>query len=188
MNGRNAGEGSEPFRLTPANAFTLLRVALAPLVIGLLLLGGRTALWWAFGVFVFAALSDSVDGWVARRTSSVTQWGKLADPIADKILVLGCLAGLAWVGSLPWWAVAVIVLREVAVTVQRSVLSRRGVVMPASLFGKVKTVLQVVAVALYLLPGVAEGVRLASLWIAVVVTVASGVEYAFRGARMIRAG
>lgn len=188
MSGGQPPKGRAAFRLTPANAFTLLRVVLAPVVAVLLLTGGDTARWWAFGIFVFAALTDSIDGWVARRTAGVTRWGQLADPIADKILVLGCLAGLAWVGSLPWWAVAVIVLREVGVTVQRSLLLRRGLVMPASVFGKLKTVVQVFAVALYLLPGVPAELRLASLWLAVVVTVASGVEYAFRGTRMSRAG
>jgi hypothetical protein len=80
---------------------------------------GTTARWWAFGIFVFAALTDSIDGWVARKMIGVTRWGQLADPAADKALIVGSLAILAYLERLPWWAVAVIVVREVAVTLQR---------------------------------------------------------------------
>lgn len=171
-----------------ANAFTLLRVVLVPVIAVLLVVGGQTAQWWAFGIFLFAALTDSIDGWVARRSLNVTRWGQLADPAADKALIIGSLSMLAYLGRLPWWAVAVIVVREVAVTVQRSVLVRRGVVMPASRFGKAKTVSQVVAVTLYLLPPVASGVADAALAAAIILTIASGAEYAFRGRRLTRAG
>lgn len=187
--GRRAARGrDEPPWWNPANALTLLRVALMPVIAVLLVAGGSPARWWAFGIFLFAALTDSIDGWVARRLVGVTRWGQLADPAADKALIIGSLAVLAWVGNLPWWAVGVILAREVAVTVQRNLLVRRGHVMPASVFGKAKTVAQVVAVTLYLLPGVAGGVRLAVLWVAVALTVLSGVEYAFRGRRLTRAG
>lgn len=182
------GRRPQPPWWNAANAFTLLRVALVPVIAALLLVGGESARWWAFGIFVFAALTDSVDGWVARRTSGSTRWGQLADPAADKVLIVGSLTVLAWLDRLPWWAVAVIVLREVAVTVQRNVLVGRGHVMAASVFGKAKTVTQVVAVTLYLWPGILEAVRLGVLLLAVAVTVASGVEYAFRGRRMSRAG
>lgn len=178
---------TEPPWWNPANLLTLLRVALVPVIAWLLVAGGEDARWWAFGIFVFAAATDSIDGWVARRMIGVTRWGQLADPAADKALIVGSLAVLAWLDRLPWWAVAVIVVREVAVTVLRAVLVRRGVVMPASLFGKAKTVSQVIAVTLYLLPGVGEGVRSAVLGVAVVLTVASGLEYALRG-RRLRAG
>jgi CDP-diacylglycerol---glycerol-3-phosphate 3-phosphatidyltransferase len=171
-----------------ANGLTLLRVALVPVIAYLLWLGGTTARWWAFGIFVFAALTDSIDGWVARKLVGVTRWGQLADPLADKILIIGSLAALAWLGELPWWAVAVIVVREAAVTLQRVVLVNRGIVMPASIFGKAKTVSQVVAVTLFLLPAISETLALAGLWVAVLLTVASGMEYGLRGRRLVRAG
>lgn len=174
--------------LNPANALTLLRVFLVPLIVWLVVLDGDTARWWAFGIFVFAALTDSVDGWLARRMMGATRWGQLADPAADKALIIGSLAVLAAIGELPWWAVAVIVVREVAVTVQRTWLVRRDVVMPASIWGKLKTVSQVVAVTLYLLPPAPGALALAALWLAVVLTVASGVEYAVRGEQRARAG
>jgi CDP-diacylglycerol--glycerol-3-phosphate 3-phosphatidyltransferase len=171
----------EPRWLSWPNALTLLRVALVPVIAALLFARTDVARWWAFGVFVFAAFTDTVDGWLARRYIGVTRWGQLADPAADKALIVGSLAVLAWLAELPWWAVAVIVVREVAVTVQRSVLLRRGVVMPASSLGKAKTVSQVVAVTLYLLPSTPAGFAEAALGAAVVVTVVSGLQYARRG-------
>lgn len=167
-----------------ANAFTLLRVALVPVIAVLLLLDGPAARWWAFAVFTFAAVTDSVDGWVARRWQGSTRWGQLADPAADKLLVLGTLALLAGRGELSWWVVVVVAAREIAVTVQRSALARRGVVMPASVYGKAKTVSQLVAISLYLLPAAPRGLAGAVMGLAVVLTIASGVEYAWRGRRL----
>lgn len=185
---RTAEEGAgRPMWLNPANALTLLRVFLVPVIAWLVTLDGDAARWWAFGIFVFAALTDSVDGWVARRMLGATRWGQVADPAADKALIIGSLAVLAYIGELPWWAVGVIVLREAAVTVQRTLLLRRDVVMAASIWGKVKTVSQVIAVTLYLLPPAPGGLALGALWVAVVLTVASGVEYAVRGERRARA-
>lgn len=172
--------------LNPANALTLLRVALVPVIAWLLTVEGDAARWWAFGIFVFAALTDSIDGWVARRMLGATRWGQLADPAADKVLIIGSLAVLAALGELPWWAVAVIVVREAAVTAQRFWLVRRDVVMAASVWGKAKTLSQVVAVTLYLLPPAPDGLAAACLWIAVILTVVSGVEYAVRGERRAR--
>ncbi len=182
----------EPSPFNVANAFTFLRVLLVPVIAVLLVRSAAdapgvvsSARWWAFGIFVFAALTDSIDGWLARRLVGVTRWGQLADPLADKLLIIGSLAILASLGQLPWWAVGVIVGREAAVTWQRAVLVRQlEVVMPASVWGKVKTVTQVVAVTLYLYPGVASSVREAALTVALVATVGSGAEYAFRVRRL----
>ena len=169
----------DPHWMNVPNAFTFLRVGLVPVILWLLTLDGGTARWWAFAVFVFAAWTDSVDGWVARRYDGVTRWGQLADPVADKLLVLGTLASLASVGELPWWAVVVITLREVGVTMLRVRLVRRlKLVLPASIWGKVKTVTQIVAVSAYLAPGVSDGVRAGLLLAAVGATVGSGALYA----------
>ncbi len=185
--GQPATARTEPPWWNLANMFTLLRVFLVPVIAALLLVGGEGARWWAFGIFVFAALTDSIDGWVARRLIGPTRWGQLADPAADKALIVGSLAVLAYLERLPWWAVGVIVVREVYVTVLRTRLSRRGVVMPASAFGKAKTVSQVIAVTLYLWPGISNALRFWVLVAAVAITVASGLEYIFRG-RRLRAG
>ena len=179
----------EPSPFNLANAFTFLRVLLVP-VIGVLLAvsadgEGQATRWWAFGIFTFAALTDSIDGWVARRLVGVTRWGQLADPLADKLLIIGSLVILAALDELPWWAVALIVAREAAVTWQRADLLRDvDVVMPASVWGKVKTVTQVIAVTLYLLPGVAPEVRFGVLLVAVAATVGSGLEYVGRAQRL----
>ena len=179
---------AEPHWFNVANGFTMLRVALVPVIAVFVFAEGDVARWWAFAIFVFAALTDSIDGWVARKLIGVTRWGQLADPIADKALIIGSLGVLASNGELPWWAVAIIMLREIAVTALRVVLVRRGVVMPAGRFGKAKTVSQVVAVTLYLLPVWPPALAYWALVIAVVLTIASGVDYALRGGgRALRA-
>ena len=165
--------------LNVPNAFTFLRVVLVPVVLWLLTLDTDAGAWWALVVFVFAAWTDSVDGWVARRYGRVTRWGQLADPIADKLLVLGALASLALVDAAPWWAVGVIAAREVVVTIVRvRLVAGRGLVVPASIWGKVKTITQIVAVSAYLAPPVPVGLADVLLWVAVVATIASGVTYA----------
>jgi CDP-diacylglycerol---glycerol-3-phosphate 3-phosphatidyltransferase len=188
----------EPHWLNVPNLLTFLRALLVPVILWLLAvdrgvgpgggsINGDAARWWAFGIFVFAAATDSVDGWVARRWHGVTRWGQLADPIADKLLIIGSLASLALVGRLPWWAVNVIVAREIAVTLLRLRLVRRlDLVMAASLWGKAKTVSQVVAVSVFILPGVHPTLRSWLLHVAVLLTVWSGIEYAFRAGRLAR--
>lgn len=177
----------EPHWLNLPNALTFLRALLVPVILWLLTLDGDDARWWAFGIFVFAAATDSIDGWVARRYHGVTRWGQLADPIADKLLIIGSLASLAFVGDLPWWAVNVIVAREVGVTLLRVRLVRRmDLVMPASGWGKAKTLSQVVAVGAYLWPATPPVPREALLYLAIVLTVWSGIEYAFRAGRLAR--
>ena len=181
------GADAEPPWWNPANALTLLRVALVPVIAALVIIDDPAGRWWAFGIFIFAALTDSIDGWVARRLIGVTRWGQLADPAADKVLIIGSLGVLVYLGRLPWWAVAVIVAREVAVTWQRQMLLQSDIVMPASLFGKAKTVSQVIAVSAYLYPGAPDALRSTLLWVALALTVLSGVEYAWRGWRLRRA-
>ena len=177
---------AEPSWLNLANAFTMLRAFLVPVIAVFVFADGDVARWWAFGIFVFAALTDSIDGWVARKLIGVTRWGQLADPIADKALIIGSLGVLALNGELPWLAVVIIMLREVAVTGMRVQLVRRGIVLPAGKFGKAKTVSQVLAVTLYLLPVWPPALKFWALVLAVVLTVASGVDYALRGGRRAR--
>ena len=189
--GGPSARASEPHWFNLPNLVTFLRVLLVPVILWLLLAEGDhdTERWWAFGIFVFAALTDSIDGWVARRYNGVTRWGQLADPIADKLLIVGALASLALVGELPWWAVTVIVARELAVTLLRlRLVQRRGLVIPASPWGKIKTVSQVIAIAAFLLPGMPEIAARRLLDVAVVLTVWSGIDYAFRVGRLARNG
>jgi CDP-diacylglycerol--glycerol-3-phosphate 3-phosphatidyltransferase len=169
----------EPHWLNIPNAFTFLRVLLVPVILWLLTVDGTPARWWAFGVFVFAAFTDALDGWVARKFHGVTRWGQLADPLADKLLVLGALASLALVGEVAWWAVLVILAREVAVTALRvRLVTRLRLVLPASKAGKIKTITQIIAVSAYLAPSVSMLAADVLLYLAVAATVASGLQYA----------
>lgn len=173
-----------------ANALTLARLLSVP-VVGWLLyrsaddesLRVPTAL-----VFLASAVTDLVDGELARRRGLVTTFGKVADPIADKALTGTALVGLSWLGLLPWWVTGVIVLREVAVTLLRFWVIDHGVI-PASRGGKLKTLLQVVAITAYLLPlsGFWAGARAWVMAAAVVVTLATGVDYAAKAVRLRRA-
>ncbi len=177
----------EPHWFNVPNGVTFLRALLVPVILWLLARDDPGSRWWALGIFIFAALTDSIDGWVARRWHGVTRWGQLADPIADKLLIVGSLASLAAVGELPWWAVGVIVVRELAVTILRvALVSRQGLVMPASWWGKSKTISQVFAVIAYLWPGVPENARAVLLAGAIALTIWSGLDYAFRAGRLSR--
>ncbi|WP_286219544.1 CDP-diacylglycerol--glycerol-3-phosphate 3-phosphatidyltransferase [Paraoerskovia sediminicola] len=156
--------------------------------------GGESITWrWvATAIFVVAASTDRVDGWLARRSGQVTDLGKLLDPIADKLLVGAALLILSWLGDLWWWVTAVILVRELGITLMRFAVLRYAV-MPASRGGKLKTVLQSVAISLFLLPLFALPTWIAVLaycvmGAAVLVTVATGIEYAIQGARVARAG
>ena len=169
------------------NVLTLGRLLVVPFFAGLLLLDGSSegARVLAAVLFVVACLTDVVDGHLARRRGQVTDFGVMADPIADKALVGTALVGLSLLGALPWWATAVVLGREVAVTVMRSALARHGMI-PASRGGKLKCLSQNIAVTLYLLPlaGAAAALRFPVLLVAVVATVLTGVDYARQGARL----
>lgn len=174
-----------------ANALTVARLGMVPVFAVLLAAGSDSRPGWrlaATGVFVLASLTDRVDGELARRRHTVTDFGKIADPIADKTLVGAALIGLSVLGDLPWWVTVVILTREVGVTALRFWVIRRGVI-AASRGGKVKTVVQAVAIGLYLLPlhGVMASVRAWLLAIAVIITVATGFDYVARAVRLRRA-
>ncbi len=174
-----------------ANVLTVVRLALVPLfVVVLFVERGEDPLWryLAMAVFVAAALTDRIDGWVARRYELVTDFGKVADPIADKALIGAALVGLSVLGELPWWITAVIAARELGVTALRFWVIRHGVI-AASRGGKAKTLAQVVAIAAFLLPlpDVADPVRWTLMALAVVLTVVTGLDYLVRALRM-RAG
>jgi CDP-diacylglycerol--glycerol-3-phosphate 3-phosphatidyltransferase len=170
------------------NAVTFLRAALVPIILVLLAVGDEViaARWWAFAVFVAAALTDTFDGWVARRLAGVTAFGAMADPLADKLLVVGTLASLALFAEIPWWVVMVIAGREVIVTVLRVLVVRRaGVVVPATAWGKIKTVAQIVAIAAIILPVVDGTLVAALLVVAIALTVGSGVDYLWRARTLV---
>jgi CDP-diacylglycerol--glycerol-3-phosphate 3-phosphatidyltransferase len=178
--------------LNPANGLTALRMVLVPVFLvltvasGLVHPGLRMV---ACVVFSVASVTDFVDGWIARRWHLVTAFGKVADPIADKALTGSALVLLSWYGRLPWWVTVVILVRELGVTALRFWVIRRGVI-PASRGGKVKTALQILAIAWYLWPFPTgwTPIGAAVMAAAVVVTVATGVDYVIRAVRLHQAG
>ena len=178
MNGR---------RIHWPNALTVLRILLIPPVVALTLVDTDASRWIAFVAFGIAALTDGLDGFVARRMELVSETGQLLDPIADKMLVTAAMVALVVVGRFPAWAAVVIVAREVAVSVLRFAASRRGRGFPASLPGKAKTGAQLVAVLLYILPlGHAwHGAKVSFLALAVVLTVWSGADYLRRAPQLL---
>jgi CDP-diacylglycerol--glycerol-3-phosphate 3-phosphatidyltransferase len=162
------------------NALTTLRIVLVPVFAWMLLAHPGEAGWRVAtaAVFLVAILTDSLDGHLARKHDLVTRFGKLADPIADKALTGMAFIGLSVIGELWWWVTIVILVREWGITVMRFVVLRYGV-MAAGRGGKLKTVLQAVAVMLYLLPlpGWAHLVAVAVMLLAFLVTVVTGLDY-----------
>jgi CDP-diacylglycerol--glycerol-3-phosphate 3-phosphatidyltransferase len=181
-----------PPLVNPANLLTSLRLLLVPVFGVLLLFSDGVGVWWriaACAAFCIASFTDFFDGKIARAWNLVTTFGKVADPIADKALVGTALVLLSWLGMLPWWVTAVILVREFGVTGLRFWVIRHGVI-PASRGGKLKTILQVTAIAWYLFPWPFPLAFLGP-WMmaaAVIVTVITGVDYIFQALRLRRAG
>ncbi len=174
--------------LNAANVLTVLRIVLVPVFVIFVIISGMTDPGWriaaafAFGI---ASLTDFVDGWIARRFGLVTSFGKVADPIADKALTGSALILLSIYGALPWWVTIVILVREWGITALRFWVIRYGVI-AASRGGKLKTVLQIAAIAWYLWP---FGEPLASVgtWLmgaALLVTVITGIDYVVTALRL----
>lgn len=174
--------------LNVANLLTLSRLVLVPVFVLALFAGGGHDVWWrsvATAVFAIASLTDQVDGWVARRYGLITDFGKIADPIADKALIGAALVGLSLLGELPWWATIVIAVRELGVTLLRFWVIRYGVI-PASRGGKAKTLAQIAAIVAFLLPlpTAVTALNWTLLGAALVLTVVTGVDYVFQAVRL----
>ncbi len=161
--------------LTPANFVTALRFALTIPLLQVIATDGVS--WRATVGWIILASTDGLDGWLARRDGT-TRSGAFLDPLADKFLAIGGLASLAARGIFPWVAVILITVREVGVSLYRTVAGRRGISMPARNLGKMKTVFQLVAVGVALCPSTAEysNLALSILWMAVALTVVSGLD------------
>jgi CDP-diacylglycerol--glycerol-3-phosphate 3-phosphatidyltransferase len=167
--------------LNLANVLTGLRMVLVPVFLVVLFVGDGHETRWriiSFVIFAVAVITDRFDGALARSYGMVTEFGKLADPIADKALIGAALIGLSLLGDLPWWVTVVIVVREIGVTILRFAVLRRGVI-PASRGGKLKTLVQAVAIGLFVLP--LSGAWLTSAWVimlaAVALTLVTGLVY-----------
>ena len=180
------------------NTLSLVRVFLAPLVLLFLTLRItapvkfldnfnliETPSWGdvlAGAVFIIAAITDSLDGYIARKHRLVTTLGKFIDPLADKVLVIAAMIALVDLHRVPAWIVLVIITREFVVTGLRLVAAAEGVVIAASKGGKIKTVFQIIALSMLILQ-VPGGTLL--IWIAMLLTVWSGMEYLINGSKLL---
>ena len=175
------------FGLNLPNVLTLLRILLVPvLVVALLGAGGEASDVLAAAVFWLASMTDAIDGWIARSREQVTTFGKLMDPVADKLLVIAALLSLVSLGRLEAWVAMVIIAREFAVTVARLQARNEGLVIPANWWGKAKTLVQMLTIFLLILfdpsPVWVDGL----VYAMVGVTVISGIDYFFGMRRLLR--
>ena len=183
-----ATQGYGPSALaTPANAITLARVAATPFLVVFILSDGPG--WSLFLAWIVLAATDVFDGWLARR-QGVTRSGAFLDPLADKVVVLAAMAALVSIDRMWWVPVAIIGVRELAISAYRSYVGRRGVSVPARGLAKAKTWVQVIAVALALVPAESDayGDLVAGvLWAAAGITVVTGAQYLLDGRHVVRA-
>ncbi len=161
-------------------SLTLLRIFIVPLLVVLLFTKGRNMDLWAVGVFLAAAVTDLLDGYLARKRAQVTTLGILLDPIADKLLISAAFISLVELKLVPAWMAVIIIGREFAVTGLRAVASAEGFVLQASELGKTKMVSQVVAITVIVLQRrhpLIQPLGEALLWVVVVFALASAVQY-----------
>lgn len=183
------------------NVLTVLRLVLVPVFIVLGLQQSWIALWAAFVVFAVAAITDRFDGELARSWGQITDFGRIADPIADKALTLCGFGLLSYQGYLPWWLTILIAVRELGITAMRGFFLRRGVVVSANQAGKLKTFMQMVALGTLLIPWahftalneanewwVVLLIRLGQIFagVALALTLYSGFMYVIDGVRLMR--
>ncbi|MFI6157492.1 CDP-diacylglycerol--glycerol-3-phosphate 3-phosphatidyltransferase [Kitasatospora sp. NPDC051170] len=175
-----------------ANVLTMVRVLLVPVFVALLFAGGGHDPKWrsvAWAAFAIAMITDLFDGEIARRKGLVTDFGKIADPIADKAIMGSALIGLSVLGDLAWWVTIVILARELGITLMRFWVIRYGVI-PASRGGKLKTLTQGTAVGMYVLAltgWLATG-RAVLMGLAVLLTVGTALDYIAQAVRLRREG
>jgi CDP-diacylglycerol--glycerol-3-phosphate 3-phosphatidyltransferase len=196
MRGRVARAGETPASTgNVANIITVVRILMAPVFVWMLIADDRefgVLRYVAAGLFILAIVTDSVDGLLARRQNLVTDFGKILDPIADKVLIGGALVTLSLLAELPWWVTIVILVRELGITAFRFAVLRSRVI-PASRGGKIKTIIQAVAISFALVPLwdlLGDWIHILNTVLmsaAVMATVITGADYLYRAWRENRA-
>ncbi|GAY09380.1 CDP-diacylglycerol--glycerol-3-phosphate 3-phosphatidyltransferase [Pseudonocardia sp. N23] len=187
-------DAASPPVLNIANVLTVVRLLLVPVFLVVLFVDDGHSVAWrliAAGVFAVAAITDRLDGQLARSRGLVTDFGAVADPIADKALTGAAWVGLSLLALMPWWVTIVIIGREVAITLLRFWVIRHGVI-AASRGGKAKTFVQSLAIGLFVLPldellgssTTLTGLRWAVLGLALVLTVVTGADYVVRAIKL----
>ena len=176
------------------NLLSIFRILLVPPLVVVLLTKFEGKEWWGLALFLIAAIMDFFDGYLARRRQQVTRLGTLLDPAADKILVSAAYISLVEMNPqvVPSWLVVVIIAREFAVGSLRSFAAAENLVIPAGFSGKIKTVVQIISIALLIIHNQLEKefghLAPLSLWAAMLITVYSGIEYFVRFGRLILRG
>ena len=158
------------------NKLTLLRIILTPVFMAVLYMGFPGASWVALAIFIIASFTDLLDGKIARKYNLVTDFGKFADPLADKILVTAAMLWFVEIGQMPAWALLIVVIREFGVSGLRMLASDKGRVIAAGWSGKVKTASTMVCIVLMFLP-IPTIVNTICVWVIALTTLYSGVEY-----------
>ena len=174
------------------NALTTLRILMVPFFGWALLVDDGSSAGWrwvAYGLFAVAMITDKIDGDLARKHDLITNFGKIADPIADKALTGMAFVGLSIIGELWWWVTALVLVREWGITLMRFWLIREGVVLPAGRGGKLKTLVQTLALGLLIMPlkmldgawdtigDLGWGLGVGAMGLAVLLTVGTGLDY-----------
>ncbi|MCT4594675.1 MAG: CDP-diacylglycerol--glycerol-3-phosphate 3-phosphatidyltransferase [Anaeromicrobium sp.] len=176
-----------------ANKLTIVRIFLVPVFMIFLLNEITYGVYIAAFVFTVAAITDTLDGYIARSRNQVTKFGKFMDPLADKLLVTAALVCLVQMDQLPAWIVVVIISREYAISILRAVAASEGIVIAASVYGKLKTITQIVAIIAILLDNypfslIGFPFSTIALWIAVILTIVSGVDYIYLNRHILKQG
>jgi len=165
-----------------ANKLTIFRIFLVPVFMIFLLNKIPYGVSIAAGVFIIAAITDTLDGYIARKRNEITNFGKFMDPLADKLLVSAALISLVQMGKLSAWIVVVIIAREFTISILRAVAAAEGIVIAASWWGKAKTITQIIAIIAILLDNfpfkyINVPFDMIMMWISVIFTIASGIDY-----------
>ncbi|SCY11921.1 CDP-diacylglycerol--glycerol-3-phosphate 3-phosphatidyltransferase [Alkaliphilus peptidifermentans] len=165
-----------------ANKLTILRILLVPVFMVFLLNRVPYGVQIAAGIFIIAAITDTLDGYIARKKNQVTNFGKFMDPLADKLLVSAALISLVQLGKLSAWVVVIIIAREFTISILRAVAAAEGIVIAASWWGKAKTITQIIAIIAILINNfpfryINFPFDTIMIWVAVIFTVISGLDY-----------
>jgi CDP-diacylglycerol--glycerol-3-phosphate 3-phosphatidyltransferase len=163
--------------MNTANKITLLRIILVPVFLIFIAVKIPYGVYIATAVFIIAAVTEKLDGYIARSRNQITTLGKFMDPLADKLLVSSALISLTELGRLPAWVVMIIIAREFAVTGLRSIAASDGTIISSSWWGKLKTTIQIIAITAALINLPYYNIL---IWLAVAITIISGVDYFYK--------
>ncbi|SEF46279.1 CDP-diacylglycerol--glycerol-3-phosphate 3-phosphatidyltransferase [Caloramator fervidus] len=157
-----------------ANRLTILRIILVPVFLFFIAIKIKYGNFLAAFIFIVAAITDTLDGYIARKRKEITKFGKFMDPLADKLIVTAALISLVELNKIASWSVMIIIAREFAVTGLRALAASEGKIIAASKWGKAKTVIQIIAIIAALIELPYSNIL---MWVAILVTIISGVDY-----------